>query len=359
MTDHDHETGEVQLSEPRRETMFSGLQGQEVIPPGMALTQRQVSDLFGQVQVAQLVPVPRNVDNIMNKMTVLAARFGDRYIYSWEVKNKSGGKDLIEGGTVDLAYDLAREYGNNNTDVRALDFPTYIEFYARFTDLETGYSTMRSFRQRKNQTAGGRMDADRQLDITYQIGQSKAIRNVILKALNTYAEYCIEEAKRGMFEKVKKDPDKYRAAIERAMEKFEIALKDVERSVSRVKAEWTVRDIASVFAKMKSIDEGMASPTDVFPKETGATPTPTREKTAEESAGDQSDTETGTGAQPAEASGRSDARSTGKSPASDQTPAETKPKEPEKKTEPPKETKAEGKTKKQPAKRPGALFPES
>lgn len=354
---------DTMLAEARSESPFRAMAvQQDVIPPGMSLTTRQVADLFGAVQVAQLVPVPRNVEHLMKKMSVLAAQFGDKYVYSWDVKKKGGGVDTIEGGTVDLAYDLAREYGNNTTDVRALDFPAYIEFYARFTDLETGYSTTRAFRQRKNQTAGGRMDADRQLDITYQIGQSKAIRNVTLKALSSFAEYCIEEAKRGMYDKIKKDPPKYVSAIERGLEKFGIALKDVERQVSRVKKDWTVRDIANVFAKLKSIEEGMANATEVFPKEDPTMPKPDQDKGRDEhddaqnadaattrsgnSTGGQSD-KAGS-ARPSAASeenggavGRSEAKSTGKSPASDQTP---------------KETKAEPKNKKAPAKRPGALF---
>lgn len=275
MTDYDNETGEMILNQPRQESPFRDLQVQDVIPPNMQLTQRQVSDLFGSVQVAQLVPVPRNVEHVMKKMTVLAAQFGDKYVYSWDVKKKGGGVDTIEGGTVDLAYDLAREYGNNCTDVRQIETPSHLVFYARFTDLETGYTTTRAFQQRKNQTAGGRMDADRQLDITYQIGQSKAIRNVILKALNTYAEYCIEEAKKGMYDKIKKDPDKYLSAIDRGLEKFEISLVDVERQVNRTKANWTIRDIANIFAKLKSVDEGMASPRDAFPVETPTMATPT------------------------------------------------------------------------------------
>lgn len=267
MTDPRDDDNEVMLQEPRAESAFRGMALQDVIPPNMQLAQRNVSDMFGAVSVAQLVPVPRNIEHVMKKMTVLATQFGDKYVYSWDVKKKGGGVDTIEGGTVDLAYDLAREYGNNCVDVRQTETQTHLVFYARFTDLETGYTTTRAFQQRKSQTAGGRMDADRQLDITYQIGQSKAVRNVVLKALNTYAEYCIEEAKRGMFDKIKSNPDKYRTAIDRGLEKFQIELKDAERQVGRTKANWTIRDIASIFAKLKSVDEGMAAPQEAFPKD--------------------------------------------------------------------------------------------
>lgn len=317
MSDRDpRDEQDIMLANPREENAFRGLVTQDVIPPGMQLTQRQVSDLFGAVQVAQMVPVPRNVENLMKKMTVLAAQFGDKYVYSWDVKKKGGGVDTIEGGTVDLAYDLAREYGNNNTDVRALDYPTYIEFYARFTDLETGYSTMRSFRQRKSQSSGGRMDADRQLDITYQIGQSKAIRNVTLKALSSFAEYCIEEAKRGMYDKIKKDPEKYIGAIERGMEKFDIDLKDVERQANRTKANWTVRDIANIFARLKSVDEGMASAREAFPKDGGQIEKPTTSEKDDDEKQEQKTT-----AGDGEGAAKAEARSggvTGKSPPPDQ-----------------------------------------
>lgn len=357
----DEDTGEVMLQEARPESVFRGM-SQELIPPNTQLSPRQVNDLFGSVMVAQSVIKARNIEHLMQKMTVLAAQFGDKYVYSWDVKKKGGGVDTIEGGTVDLAYDLAREYGNNCTDVRALDFPAYIEFYARFTDLETGYTTTRAFRQRKNQTAGGRMDADRQLDITYQIGQSKAIRNVTLKALSSFAEYCIEEAKRGMYDKIKKDPKKYLEAIERGLEKFQIDIKVVELQVSRTKANWTVRDIANVFAKLKSIDEGMAAAHEVFPQELAQTPGPSakhanakaerdadknEERAAVQNDGDENDaaaTEDG-------AVGRSGDGSTSKSPAPDQTP-------PAKKAEPEPKPKAEPEktSKKAAAPKPKALF---
>jgi hypothetical protein len=44
---------------------------------------------------------------------------------------------------------------------------THHVFLARFIDIETGFSVTRPFQQRKSQTLGKKMDADRQADIVF------------------------------------------------------------------------------------------------------------------------------------------------------------------------------------------------
>ena len=87
------------------------------------------------------------------------------------MKKKEGGQDWIEGPSIKLANDVARIFGNNVNEIREVDVGDAWVFYARFTDIETGFSYERAYRQRKSQGSMRTRDADRQLDIAYQIGQ--------------------------------------------------------------------------------------------------------------------------------------------------------------------------------------------
>lgn len=368
--DHDTQTGEVQLQEPRQERNFGSqmARSQEVLPPHQALTTpRAVNDLFGAVVTAQPNIKPRSHEALVTRLQVLAANFGESYTYSWEVQKKSGGKELIEGGTIKLANDLAREYGNCCIDVREIDYPTHWVFYARFIDLETGFTSTRAFRQRKTQSSGGRMDADRMLDIAYQIGQSKAIRNVVLNALANYSELMQDEAKNGLINKIKNNRDNIEKKITSVMTKYEIPVENVERQIGRPRKNWTVPDVAKVYQLMLGIWDGMTVASEVFPNQDPNLPGPAagKEGDQDEDAQRNADPETirtsGNGARDGEGSGntrrqesspdhdadagRSGAKSAGKSPASDQTAEKDKPK--------PDGTKTSAK---KPAKRPGALF---
>lgn len=263
------ENDDVDLQQPRRENFGALMAGeQDVIPPNQqALSQRQVSDLFGITMVAQQVPKPRDHRVLVNRLGVLAAQFGDSYTYSWEVDKKGGGKERIEGGTIKLANDLAREYGNCCVDIREIDYPTHWVFYARFIDLETGFTMTRAFRQRKSQSSGGRMQGDRMMDIAYQIGQSKAIRNVVLNSLANYSEFMQEEAHNGLVTKIQNNRPTIEKKIDAVMTKFDIDIEAVERQVGRQRKNWTIPDVATVYRLMVGVWDGMTNAAEVFPKD--------------------------------------------------------------------------------------------
>lgn len=348
MTDqHDPDTGEVDMMEPRRENFGDMMTQQEVLPPGGGqLTPRQVNDMFGAIITAQPNIVPRNHKALMQRLKALSASFGDGYLYSWEVKGKNAG--IIEGGTIKLANDLCREYGNCCVDVREIDFPTHWVFYSRFSDLETGFTMTRAFRQRKSQSTG-KMDQDRALDIAYQIGQSKAIRNVVLNALANYSEFMMDEARDNLLESIRSNPDKAHKKIDAVMAKFGIDLASVEAAVGRPRKDWIVRDTAQVYTKMVGIWDGLNVASDVFPKD-GAQ-IPAAETNTETTASN------GDGA--AEAEGESGGKDSGKSPRASDSPEPAK-ETTEKKAAPakaePAKTEAATTGKKTAAPKPKALF---
>jgi hypothetical protein len=213
---------------------------------------------------AQKLAVMRDEARVLQRLAMLAARAGEDWYYRWPVKEKKTGKiTWVEGPSIKLANDLARLYGNCEVETRVVDLGDTWLIYARFTDYETGYSLTRPFQQRKSQRTMGD-DADRQRDIAFQIGCSKAIRNVTTNALQTFADYAFEEAKGSLIDKIGRDLAKWRA---KTIDKLEVKL-DIRRAeavMGRPAAEWLAPDVAQVIAMMKAVSDGMATMDETFP----------------------------------------------------------------------------------------------
>jgi len=239
--------------------------GSSAQPPGGHSLVRPTHGLSEQVIGAQPVHVYRDERKILDKLRALAAAAGSDWFYRFPVRKKEGGQDWIEGPSIKLANDVARIFGNNVNEVRELDVGDAWVFYARFTDLETGFSMERAYRQRKSQGSMKTRDADRQLDIAYQIGQSKAIRNCIVNALQIYADFAFEEARNSLVEKIGKDLVGWRERTLQSIAKMGVDLVRVERVIGRASKDWLAPNIAQIVAMGKSVADGMASVDDVFP----------------------------------------------------------------------------------------------
>ena len=372
MTERDDDT-ELMLTDPRGDDFGAAMGAQarqEVMVPGVhTMSPRQVGDLFGTLTTAQPVIKERDHGRLMQTLKALASSFGENYVYMWDVNDKNSKradkKTTIEGPTIQLTNDLAREYGNCALDIREIESNTHWVFYGRFTDLQTGYTLTRAFRQRKNALAGN-YENDRKLDMAYQMGQSKCLRNVVDNALRNYAEFMMEESKRALPDKIKADPEKYNKWITKGLDQFGVGEQDAARAVGRPRDEWTNRDMAKVFSALKAISEGLTTAAEAFPKdgpvmhdaETGEVKETGAKTAPKESAG---------GSKPAAEATAEDGTKAGKLPSS----AEADPldipeglkrtaKEPEKAKEAPKASsapKAEP-AKKAAAKKPAALFGE-
>src|SRR5262249_18049193 len=214
---------------------------------------------------AQPVAVARDEPAILRKLTALAAAAGDDWFYRFPVRRKDGGSDYIEGPSIKLANNVARYFGNCVTEIREADLGDCWVFYARFTDIETGFSMERAYRQRKSQSSMRTRDAERQLDINFQIGQSKAIRNCICNALQIYADYAFEQARNSLVDKIGKDLDAWRKRTLEGLNNMPVELSRVERVVGRAAKDWLAPNIAQIIAMMKSIADGMTSADEAFP----------------------------------------------------------------------------------------------
>lgn len=126
---------------------------------------------------------PRSITEVADKVFEEARLAGADFFYRWKVKNKDGSTGIIQGGSIDIAMAFARNFSNCASDIEVNETQTHFVFKASVIDLETGFTFPRLFRQRKNQRMSKKMDIDRAEDIAFQIGQSKAQRNVWLKIM--------------------------------------------------------------------------------------------------------------------------------------------------------------------------------
>lgn len=213
---------------------------------------------------ALAVQVRRDEGRIRQKIRELAAMAGEEWYYRWPVKNKRDKRtDWVEGPSIKCANALVMLYGSCRVDCRFQDIGTHWVFYAQFVDYESGTEVVRPFQQRKS---SGRMgdDVERNLDIAYAMGVSKAERNVVVNALQAFADFAVEQAKQALTDKIGNDLERYRRIIsERVAKHVEIAR--VEAIVGRPAKEWLAADISRIIAMGKAIDDGMASWKDSFP----------------------------------------------------------------------------------------------
>lgn len=172
-----------------------GLQG--VVLGGGTLQRTQT-----QYSTAIAVQRPRNLNAVKSRLIDEANHAGDSFYYGWAAKGQGGQVSQIEGPSVDLAMAAVRCWGNCAVELGQVqdDQDAWI-FVAYLVDLETGTTIGRQFRQSKSWAVHGRLDDARKEDVRFQIGQSKAVRNVILNAL---PKFLIDSAMKAAKEGVKK-----------------------------------------------------------------------------------------------------------------------------------------------------------
>jgi len=259
------------MAAPRQGDFGGQAIGAEAIRPNLPAAQGDTTiQTFDSVITAQRVAVLRDDNRVMQKIKSLCAMNSQRYLYSWQVSDRANKRQTtIEGPTIKMANDLARTYGNCVVDTRVEETPSHWIIYARFTDLETGFSITRPFQQRKTQNSGMR-DADRQADIIFQIGVSKAIRNVVVNALSTWVDFAIEESKSKLIDWVGKNEDKARAYVEKVIGENNVAIERIEAVVGRAFKDWVGRDLARIVKECRGVEERLNHPDEIWPTDEDA-----------------------------------------------------------------------------------------
>ncbi len=235
--------------------------GAEVLEKGGAL-QKTTSE-FTQAIVIQK---PRQRQAVITACEEEAAIAGEEFYYSWTVKAKDGPK-LVEGLSIGGALSAARNWGNCAIPCKVDETDTHYIFTASFIDFETGFNLQRVFKQRKEQNIGMK-DTARADDITFQIGQSKAIRNVALNAMPSWLiKKMLDKAKEQVIAKITKMgvPVAQKKALE-FFKKHGISIERVEKKMAKNHTHWTAEDLAIIQGAMSSLVNGQESADSLFPE---------------------------------------------------------------------------------------------
>lgn len=240
-------------------------------PQGNHLTTRQangnlpgVEEMSTRVITAVRCEFPRNEAMILSKLKVRAAAAGADWYYRFPVKDK-GATKYIEGPSIKCANNVAQLFGNCAVRTRAIDnFDSWI-IYARLEDYETGFVYERPWLQPKGQSTFKSRDQDRLEAIAFQIGTSKAIRNVICNALQLFTDYAFEEARNSLVERIGKDLPKARKSLLTALQGMNVDVKRVEATVGRLANDWLAPDCARINAEIQAVADGMATADETWP----------------------------------------------------------------------------------------------
>ena len=216
---------------------------------------------------------PRSLSKIVANVLEEATLAGRSFYYGWEVESKkTGRKQWIEGPSIDLSMCLARHYGNAAIDVEVEETLTHYQFRGVFIDLESGFTCPRLFRQRKSQSIGMK-DVDRQEDIVFQIGQSKAIRNAVVRAMPDWLiQRAIDAAKEAELGAVKKETTPVAAAkVINWYKKHGVSQDRIEKRLGRPADLWTEHDIVDLRGMATALKEGRVTAEEMF-AENGESP---------------------------------------------------------------------------------------
>lgn len=214
---------------------------------------------------AMQVMKPRNLNKVISKCVEEASIAGEEFIYSW----RQGGS-IIEGLTIGAALSIVRNFGNSMVDVEVEEKDKAYIFTAYFCDLETGFNISRSYRQNKAspKSKNGKdiYEGERGTDIIFQIGQSKAIRNVVLNAIPRWlSTKVLEEAKNNAMATINNMGEvKARELLLNKIEALKIDKTKVENNFGKSKS-WDKVKLVQLSAALKSIENGYEEEETLFP----------------------------------------------------------------------------------------------
>jgi hypothetical protein len=141
-----------------------------------------------------------------------------------------------------------------------------------FVDLETNIAMARQWREGKRSKVDGNMDEERKMQIRFNRGQSKNMRNVILNAMPEWlVNKAIEEAKAGARSKIEKFiNEKGLAAAQKyvvdQLKRTGVTEEQILAKTMRDKVEGLdLDDIVKLSGDLKSIQTGAENAANLFP----------------------------------------------------------------------------------------------
>jgi hypothetical protein len=218
---------------------------------------------------AVAVQKPRSLTTVVKNVLEEAKLAKSAFYFKWPVKNRSTGRtSIVQGGSIDLARSIARNFGNVAVDI--IEEPetlTHYKFKAVFIDLETGLNWPRLFKQRKSQKTG-MADTERAEDIIFQIGQSKAQRNAVFQGVPGWlVDKAIEVAEQAEVQGIKDEGIEIaRVKVLDFFAGYGVDQDRIELKLGKKVEKWIDKDIADLRASATAIKEGRTSVAEMFPQ---------------------------------------------------------------------------------------------
>lgn len=230
--------------------------GEQLVAQGATMQRIQT-----QFHTAVRVQVPRDKKDVLRRILEECDIMPEGLMYSWTVKSKDGTRSVIEGPSIRMAMTMAREYGNCVVNAQQVaEDPKYWTFEGVFLDLETGFTCTRLFRQSKD-VVRGKYDQERKLDMAFQIGQSKAIRNAVVNAMpGAIVLRAQEAAKKALAAQLTEGG--LRQGIQRmvkAFGRFNVKPKHLEARLGKQLADFTADDIAELRNVFSALEDGQSN----------------------------------------------------------------------------------------------------
>lgn len=241
----------------------------DVLPqPAWPVPIQPVQQVRSSYVTALAVQKPRVLRDVQRRFLEECALLSDSAYYGW-----GAGKDRVEGPSVEMAMAAARCWGNAAVEHGPVaETPTSYIFTAYWIDLETGSTIGRPFRQSRRWVIHGKMDEERKEDMRFQIGASKAARNVILSALPRWLiERGMETAKAGVRKKIEAYIQKHSIEAARSFmvaefKKVGVPEELVTSKMNRTNtAGLTIEDMVVLQGDLKAIQTGAESVSSIFP----------------------------------------------------------------------------------------------
>lgn len=224
---------------------------------------------------AVAVQLPRDLRQVAKDLMLEAELLGESAYYSWSVKDKQTGRtEVIEGPSVDLAMAAVRSWRNCSVDYDPVqETPTAYFYTARFIDIERGVVVSRPFRQARGWQVYGKMDEFRKEDIRFQIGASKAARNVVLNYVpKSIIKMAMDKAKEGVRNKIEKYIKDHSLVAAQAYTLKELAKVGVteERVLATLSrptaAAIDIDDLVRLRGDLRAIQDGAEMASSLFPE---------------------------------------------------------------------------------------------
>ncbi|MCK5604027.1 hypothetical protein KAR91_19225 [Candidatus Pacearchaeota archaeon] len=221
------------------------------------------------------VQVKRDLTDVIRRCLDEAKLSGDLFFYSWDVWDKKLGRKVpLEGPSIDLALSAVRNFGNCAVVQRPMiETATAYVFTAGFVDLETGFTLERQFRMDKKFSVGSdKMDKYRQQDIRFQIGQSKAIRNVVLNSMPTILidkmmTGAKESVRAGIEVRLHKLGGDIQKVIKPMLESFGrhgVVSEQLEEKIGLKIGDWGIDELVMLTGNLKALEKGTETAASLF-----------------------------------------------------------------------------------------------